>query len=51
MIDGNGKRDEKYLSTNETLSDDNYIPETKAKIQHSLSFTKAKNKIAPLATK
>lgn len=40
--------DSEYLSASETLNDDN-VPETTAKIRHSLSLNK--EKAAPLATK
>jgi hypothetical protein len=47
MIDGGD--DSEYSSASETLSDDNYGPQTTAKIRHSLSLNK--EKVAPLATK
>ncbi len=47
MIDGGD--DSEYSSASETLNDDNYGPETTAKIRHSLSLNK--EKVAPLATK
>jgi len=47
MIDGGD--DSEYSSANETLNDDNYGPQTTAKIRHSLSLNK--EKVAPLATK
>lgn len=47
MIDAGD--DSEYLSASETLSDDNYVPQTTAKIRHSLSLNK--EKAAPLATK
>jgi len=47
MIDGGD--DSEYLSASETLGDDNYGPQTTAKIRHSLSLNK--EKVAPLATK
>ncbi|CAF1030335.1 unnamed protein product [Adineta steineri] len=46
MIDGGDDSD--YLSASETLNDDNYVPQTAAKIRHTLSLNK--EKIAPLAT-
>jgi hypothetical protein len=47
MIDGGD--DTEYLSASETLNDDNYVPQTAAKIRHTLSLNK--EKVAPLATK
>jgi hypothetical protein len=47
MIDGGD--DSEYSSASETLNDDNYVPQTTAKIRHSLSLNK--EKIAPLAMK
>jgi hypothetical protein len=47
MIDGGD--DSEYSSASETLNDDNYVPQTTAKIRHSLSLNK--EKVAPLATK
>jgi hypothetical protein len=47
MIDGGD--DSEYSSASETLNDDNYGPQTTAKIRHSLSLNK--EKVAPLATK
>ena len=47
MIDAGD--DSEYLSASETLGDDNYVPQTTAKIRHSLSLNK--EKAAPLATK
>ena len=47
MIDAGD--DSEYSSASETLNDDNYVPQTTAKIRHSLSLNK--EKVAPLATK
>lgn len=47
MIDGGD--DSEYLSASETLNEENYGPQTTAKIRHSLSLNK--EKVAPLATK
>ncbi|UJR15088.1 hypothetical protein I4U23_002055 [Adineta vaga] len=47
MIDGGD--DSEYSSASESLNDDNYVPETAAKIRHTLSLNK--EKAAPLATK
>ena len=47
MIDGSGDSD--YSPTNETLSGDNDVLETTAKIRNSLPISK--ETVAPLATK
>ena len=47
MIDAGDESE--YSSASETFNEDNYGPETTAKIRHSLSLNK--EKVAPLATK
>lgn len=47
MIDAGD--DSEYSSASETLNDDNYVPQTAAKIRHTISLNK--EKVAPLATK
>ncbi|CAF1168873.1 unnamed protein product [Adineta ricciae] len=47
MIDAGD--DSEYSSASETLNDDSYVPQTAAKIRHTISLNK--EKVAPLATK